>query len=277
MNAKRSVFLVVLLVVVLSLGAMEASAATEVFGNRSGGPSGSAVFNWDGLAVDFRTTTANVTVQSVSINIDNQQSGDAMLGWSILRYDPNAGMYVLVFDWYLFPVAAGTTGWINVPLPGPVNLSTVDDYSLLIYYAECEECSSDVNWLTSSLAPSGGSLLQYVGSWDETAGQYLSDHLYVEIGAEVFTPNPDVCGLSVPVGSVVGEAPAGAQVYYEPGNMSPGVRLNPGTYVVIGQDATETYYKVVLACQYVWVLKSDMQPSMQSPQNGAPLPTRVVN
>ncbi len=85
------------------------------------------------------------------------------------------------------------------------------------------------------------------------------------------------CSLPIPSGSVVGEAPLGAQVYYAPGQASPGVVLNPGTYTVIGQDASETYYQVVLACQTVWVRKDTMQPSYQAPQNGAPLPTRVVS
>lgn len=85
------------------------------------------------------------------------------------------------------------------------------------------------------------------------------------------------CLLNVPSGSVVGEAPLGAQAYYSPGNVAPGVVLNPGTYIVIGQDASETYYKVVLACQYLWVRKDTMQPSYQAPQNGAALPTRVVS
>jgi hypothetical protein len=163
-----------------------------------------------------------------------------------------------------------------VPLPGAVTLVAAGEYSLYIYDADCEGCSSAVSWLTSSTAPSGGSLLQYVGSADYTAGQYLGDHLFIEISAEVLPVDPSVCSLPVPDGSVVGDAPNGAQVYYEPGNASPGVVLNAGTYIVIGQDATETYYKIKLACQYVWVLKSAMQPSLQAPQNGAPLPTRIV-
>ncbi|MFN8448057.1 MAG: hypothetical protein U0521_05580 [Anaerolineae bacterium] len=84
------------------------------------------------------------------------------------------------------------------------------------------------------------------------------------------------CTLVVPSGSVVGEAPLGAQVFWAPGKESPGIVLNPGTYIVIGQDESETYYKVMLACQFVWVRKDTMQPSYQAPQNGAALPTRVV-
>lgn len=89
-------------------------------------------------------------------------------------------------------------------------------------------------------------------------------------------PENTGCRLAVPAGSVVGDTPYNAQVYYEPGNVSPGLFLNPGTYIVTGQDASETYYQVLLACQYVWVLKTDMQPSYQEPQNGAPLPTQIV-
>ncbi|MDX2161545.1 MAG: hypothetical protein SF162_09490 [bacterium] len=84
------------------------------------------------------------------------------------------------------------------------------------------------------------------------------------------------CRLTIPSGSVVGDAPFGAQVYWRPGDVSPGVVLNPGTYTVVGQDESETYYRIVLACQFVWVRKDTMQPSFQAPQNGEPLPTRIV-
>lgn len=84
------------------------------------------------------------------------------------------------------------------------------------------------------------------------------------------------CTLAAPAGSVVGEAPLGAQVFWAPGKESNGVVLNPGTYIVIGQDSSETYYKIMLACQFVWVRKDTMQPSYLPPQNGAPLPTRIV-
>ncbi|MCK6577944.1 MAG: hypothetical protein L6Q98_07545 [Anaerolineae bacterium] len=90
------------------------------------------------------------------------------------------------------------------------------------------------------------------------------------------TPTGSACNLAVPSSAVVGEAPLGAQVYYAPGEIAPDIVLNPGTYLVIGQDSSETYYQVVLACQKVWVRKDTMQPSYQAPQNGAPLPTGIV-
>lgn len=89
-------------------------------------------------------------------------------------------------------------------------------------------------------------------------------------------PTSAACTLVVPLGSVVGDAPFSTQVYYEPGKASPGVMLNPGTYIVLGQDESESFYKIMLACQFVWVEKAAMQPSFQAPQNGAPLPTTIV-
>ena len=86
-----------------------------------------------------------------------------------------------------------------------------------------------------------------------------------------------VCNTPIPEGSVIGEAPLGAHVFWAPGEESPGLVLNPGTYHVIGQDASETYYKLFFNCQYIWVRKDTMQPSWLPPQNGAPLPQRIVS
>ncbi|MFN8529111.1 MAG: hypothetical protein U0670_10900 [Anaerolineae bacterium] len=84
------------------------------------------------------------------------------------------------------------------------------------------------------------------------------------------------CTLSIPSGSVVGEAPAGAQIFSAPGAAT-NLTLNPGTYWVVGVDESGGFYKIVLACQFLWVPVDTMGPSYQAPQNGAPLPTRVVS
>lgn len=86
----------------------------------------------------------------------------------------------------------------------------------------------------------------------------------------------DTC-IAIPSGSVVGDLPFQTQAFYSPGKLAPDVFLNPGTYWVIGQDEAHEYYEIVLACQYLWVPVNSMQPSYQAPQNGAPLPTRVVD
>ena len=106
-------------------------------------------------------------------------------------------------------------------------------------------------------------------TYDVTACNYHFDFTY-DLG------EAGGCMLPVPSGSVVGDAPFETQAYYEPGNVAPGVVLNPGTYIVTGQDTSETYYQIVLACQYLWVRKDAMQPSYEQPQNGAPLPTRII-
>jgi len=89
---------------------------------------------------------------------------------------------------------------------------------------------------------------------------------------------PTECGLNLPSGSVVGSAPAGARAFYAPDRVTDNtsITLNPGTYWVIGQDASETYYKIVLSCQFLWVRKDTMGPNYDSVWNGAALPTRIV-
>ncbi len=108
-----------------------------------------------------------------------------------------------------------------------------------------------------------------------------------EVARTTFDPSFDpACGelplaenvcIAIPDGSVVGDLPFQTQAFYSPGKISPDVFLNPGTYWVIGQDETHEYYEIVLSCQYLWVPVNAMQPSYQAPQNGAPLPTRVVD
>lgn len=86
----------------------------------------------------------------------------------------------------------------------------------------------------------------------------------------------DACA-PLPDSSVMGDLPAGAQAYYAPGKVSPDVFINPGTYWVIGEDASGQYDEIMLACQYLWVPVTSMQPSYQPPWSGQPLPTRVVS
>ncbi|GEM_PF-3859944 len=113
----------------------------------------------------------------------------------------------------------------------------------------------------------------YISSmtWDCTTG-VISSLTNTEVLPAC--PNPLLAG------SVVGEAPAGAQVYWAPnaGSASPGVVLNPGTYWVMGVDETGEYSKIWLTCESVfWVRSDTLQPSYRPPQNGQALPTRVVN
>ncbi len=112
------------------------------------------------------------------------------------------------------------------------------------------------------------------------AGNGLPEQVdYVQQGTCAGLPTfSDACRTPLPSGSVVGEAPLGAQVYWRPGELSPGVVLNPGTYWVVGVDASGDYSQIWLACEtdLLWVRSDALQPSFQAPQNGQPLPTRVV-
>jgi len=81
---------------------------------------------------------------------------------------------------------------------------------------------------------------------------------------------------NLPSGAVVGSLPNATRAYYRPGNLST-VTVNPGTYWVIGVDESGAYYKIMLACQFLWLPIESMQPSYQAPQNGAPLPTNTVS
>ena len=76
--------------------------------------------------------------------------------------------------------------------------------------------------------------------------------------------------------AVVGDMPFNTQADYAPGQPAAGVMINAGTYWVLGQDESHQFYKILLACQYLWVPVDSMQPSFQSPWQGQPLPTEVV-
>ena len=87
------------------------------------------------------------------------------------------------------------------------------------------------------------------------------------------------CGgscLPLTANAVVGDMPAATQADYAPGQVASGVVINPGTYWVLGEDASGKYYKILLACQYLWVPVESMQPSFQAPWQGQPLPTDNV-
>ncbi|MBL8145215.1 MAG: hypothetical protein JNL34_02415 [Anaerolineae bacterium] len=89
-----------------------------------------------------------------------------------------------------------------------------------------------------------------------------------------------VCNNPLPDGSVVGDAPGGAQVYWQPAadKNSGGVVLNPGSYWVVGFDETGEYAQVWLTCdtQLLWIRADTIGPSANAPWNGRPLPTRIV-
>lgn len=86
------------------------------------------------------------------------------------------------------------------------------------------------------------------------------------------------CLIDIPAGSVVGDLPFDTQAYWAPGKVSPGVVLKAGTYWVVGEEADDAgsqFYKVVLACQYLYISADAMQPSFSGPWNGEALPSNA--
>ena len=220
------------------------------------------------------TLAQSESFQVVSVNTLGCNSGN--FGMTVLRSNLDGGSYIvrtvvtvggLVYMNEQASISVnGTSGWniFNnftygaVPNPGTYPIPSGQEMRLdftlerpkgtilfawTLIVTGCDTGTILYNGLTSGLVPAGG----------------------------------PVCNTAIPDGSVVGEAPLGAQVFWAPGNESPGLVLNPGTYHVIGQDASETYYKLFFNCQYIWVRKDTMQPSYLPPQNGAPLPQRIVS
>lgn len=142
----------------------------------------------------------------------------------------------------------------------------------------------DVNYTIKYPAGTGAPGIAFVIADGPTSGatffDYVDPFIYPdEVAnscAEQFTS--PTCDVTIPDGSVVGDLPFATQAYWAPGKVSPDVVLNVGTYWVVGveeDDAGNAYYKIVLACQYLYVPVEAMQPSFQGPWQGEVLPSNV--
>lgn len=119
----------------------------------------------------------------------------------------------------------------------------------------------------------GGVAYVSTATWDCTTGALIS--LVSGVPAV-----PDTCQTPLPNGSVVGDAPGGAQVYWGPSadKTANGIVLNPGSYWVVGFDETGEFAQVWLTCdtQLLWIPADTIGPSGNAPWNGTPLPVRVA-
>lgn len=110
-----------------------------------------------------------------------------------------------------------------------------------------------------------------------------------EGGASVFDLDPysgvddcqPGCEASLPAGSVVGSLLIPTRTYWAPQldaatDVILGVTPSSKSYWVLGQDASQAFYKIALACNYLWVPVATMGPNYDAVWNGTPLPTRVV-
>lgn len=115
---------------------------------------------------------------------------------------------------------------------------------------------------------------------------YASDSGSIARGwsIEITTTGPGqsvvmTCYPPLTANAVVGSLPYNTQVYYEPGNIAPGLMLNAGTYHVLGVDESGQYYAIVLGCDRLWVPVASMVPNTNPDDSlwfGHPLPTGVI-
>jgi hypothetical protein len=86
------------------------------------------------------------------------------------------------------------------------------------------------------------------------------------------------CELPIPSTAVVGQFNDNTSTYWLPGHLtSPVVVIEVGnTAWVLGVDASGAYYKIIWACQYLWVPVGNMGPNFDDVWQGTPLPTGVV-
>lgn len=84
--------------------------------------------------------------------------------------------------------------------------------------------------------------------------------------------------LDLPSNAVVGAFVADAHAYYAPGYLTFPPVLIPAanTAWVLGQDDTGQYYKIIWACQHLWVPVEAMGPNHDAVWQGAPLPVSVA-
>jgi hypothetical protein len=97
-----------------------------------------------------------------------------------------------------------------------------------------------------------------------------------EIGGTAAQPECLPLTDNAVVGRVLSTTPA----YWAPGKVAPGVTINPfitPTLWVLGVDESGEFYKVLLACQYLWLPVDTMGPNPDSVWQGRLLPTTVVS
>lgn len=171
-------------------------------------------------------------------------------------------------------------GFPNLGLTQDSSFQGVGTFGFFVFGAYALPPNTPVTLsVTTFYGPNYTGGVAYVSTmtWDCTTGAILS----LENGIPTPPAEPvGFCPNSLPDGSVVGEAPLGAQIYWAPdeGSASQGLTLNPGTYWVVGVDETGNFSKIWLTCtSQFWVLSSALQPNYAPPWNGQPLPTRVVS
>jgi len=121
----------------------------------------------------------------------------------------------------------------------------------------------------------------WVAGFNSGEDPYTQGEQYFATGAvcsgTYFVPGCDVT-IDIPAGTVGGSFVADAPLFAEPGvPVTPAATITAGnTARVIGVDKSGQYYKIIWACDYLWVPVGTMGPNHDAVWNGAPLPTTVV-
>lgn len=84
--------------------------------------------------------------------------------------------------------------------------------------------------------------------------------------------------IAIPSTAVMGKFLTDAPLYSAPGQLiSPAMTITAGkTYLVIGMDATQRYYEILLQCQFVWVPANTVGPDPEPLWGGRSLPGSVI-
>jgi hypothetical protein len=110
---------------------------------------------------------------------------------------------------------------------------------------------------------------------------YISNESYADWDVSCASGIVAGCDMYIPLtaDAVVGAFVADANTYWTPGQLTaPLVTIESGkTAWVLGVDVTGQYYKIVWACQYLWVQVPTMGPDFDKVWNGTPLPTSIVH
>ena len=123
-------------------------------------------------------------------------------------------------------------------------------------------------------------LLSYTFSENVTVGNLIwsLNAGFADWAVSCLAPGCDTY-VSLTPNAVVGRFTADAPTYWAPGKLVvPLTTISAGkTAWVLGMDASGGYYKIVWACDTLWVPANTVGPNVDDPVwQGAPLPTDVV-
>ncbi|MBI5959157.1 MAG: hypothetical protein HY866_10505 [Chloroflexi bacterium] len=213
------------------------------------------------LSYSAMTGTCSTTGFSMSATASQSFSGPATI-------DGRTTLDGVDYDTYTFTLPAGTTSFGTAFSRSWAALPSAD--FVFVFYSTVIIDSQQV-WLArvTITCVEGGLAADFSGTDLQQPGVAV-------VPAAV--PGCDT-KMALTSTSVVGAVVSDAVLYAQPGtSISPVITLPPGkTAWVLGLDPTGEYYKLVWACDYLWVQRGTMGPNYDGVWQGRPLPTDTVN